>query len=107
MVVGGAGGSRITTATVTLLFRYLFFGEDLDSVMAARRLHHQLAPMVVDYEKGFDETILDGLRERGHVVKEKSPDAGFAAATAITKGMDHEVSAAFDPRRGGSVEIVA
>lgn len=107
MVVGGAGGSRITTATTTLLFRHLFFGEDLDSAMSARRLHHQLAPMWIDYEAGFDEAIIEGLRNRGHVVKEKTPDAGFAAATAITKDVHNKVSAAFDPRRGGSVEIVA
>lgn len=107
MVLGGAGGSRITTATVALLLRYLFFGEDLDTVMNAKRLHHQLAPMWVDYETGFDEAILDGLRKRGHVVKEKMPDAGFAAATAIVKNSRNKVSAAFDSRRGGSVEIVA
>ncbi|XP_021704343.1 gamma-glutamyltranspeptidase 1 isoform X2 [Aedes aegypti] len=107
MVVGGAGGSRITTATVTLLLRYLFFGEELETVMNARRLHHQLAPMWVDYEAGFDEAILEGLRKRGHDVREKTPDAGFAAATAIAKNAHHEVSAAYDSRRGGSVELVA
>ncbi|XP_058442717.1 scoloptoxin SSD14-like [Malaya genurostris] len=106
MVIGGAGGSRITSATVILLFRHLFFGEELESAMAAQRLHHQLAPMYVDYEVGFDEMILEGLRQRGHVVKEKGSDAGFAAATAITKDADNIVSVAFDPRRGGSSEIV-
>ncbi|XP_062536669.1 glutathione hydrolase 1 proenzyme-like isoform X3 [Armigeres subalbatus] len=107
MVVGGAGGSRITTATVTLLLRYLFFGEDLDTVMNARRLHHQLAPMWVDYETGFDEAILEGLRIRGHDVREKTPDAGFAAATAITKDSKNTVNAAYDSRRGGSLELIA
>ncbi|XP_058811683.1 glutathione hydrolase 1 proenzyme-like [Topomyia yanbarensis] len=106
MIIGGAGGSRITSSTVALLFRHLFFGEALESTMAAPRLHHQLAPMYVDYEVGFDESILEGLRKRGHVVKEKGPDAGFAAATAITKDAQNKVSVAFDPRRGGSSEIV-
>ncbi|XP_053694328.1 glutathione hydrolase 1 proenzyme-like [Sabethes cyaneus] len=106
MVVGGAGGSRITSAIVTLLMRYFFFGEDLDTTMSAKRLHHQLAPMFVDYEPGFDEKILEGLRQRGHIVKEKGPDAGFAAATAIAKDASDKVSVAFDPRRGGSAELV-
>ncbi|XP_055526695.1 glutathione hydrolase 1 proenzyme-like isoform X3 [Wyeomyia smithii] len=106
MVVGGAGGSRITSAIVTLLMRYFFFNEDLESTMSSKRLHHQLAPMFVDYEPGFDETILQALRQRGHVVKEKGSDAGFAAATAIVKDSSHKVSMAFDPRRGGSAEMV-
>lgn len=106
MVVGSAGGSRITTANMIILFRHLFFGEDLKTTLAKPRLHHQLAPMLVDYEAGFDEAILDGLRARGHVVVEKKPDAGFAAATAITKNVNDQVAAEFDPRRGGSVEIV-
>lgn len=106
MIVGGAGGSRITTATVSLILRYIFFGEDLETVLNAKRLHHQLAPMWVDYETGFDEAILEGLRKRGHVVKEKTPDAGFAAATAIVKNSLNKISAAFDSRRGGSVELV-
>lgn len=107
MVVGSAGGSRITSATVILLLRHFFFGDDIDSMINSKRLHHQLAPMWLDYEPGFDETILDGLRARGHRVKLKTPDAGFAAATAIIKDVHDKVTAAFDPRRGGSVEVVS
>lgn len=106
MVVGSAGGSRITTANLLILFRHMFFGEDLKTALDSPRLHHQLAPMSVDYEPGFDQVILDGLKARGHVVLEKKPDAGFAAATAITKDENNLVSAEYDYRRGGSVEIV-
>ncbi|XP_055587958.1 glutathione hydrolase 1 proenzyme-like [Uranotaenia lowii] len=106
MVVGGAGGSRITTATALLILRHVVFGEELNATMAAPRLHHQLAPMAVEYEPGFDEPILEGLRQRGHVVKEKAPDAGFAAATAISRDASSRISGAFDPRRGGSLEIL-
>ncbi|XP_053677505.1 glutathione hydrolase 1 proenzyme-like [Anopheles nili] len=107
MVLGGAGGSRITSATAVMIYRYLVFGEDLHTVMSAKRLHHQLAPMWVDYEAGFSPDILEGLRKKGHRVKEKTPDAGFAAATGIVKDpIDYTVTAAFDPRRGGSLELV-
>uniref|UniRef100_A0AAG5DIH7 Gamma-glutamyltransferase n=2 Tax=Anopheles atroparvus TaxID=41427 RepID=A0AAG5DIH7_ANOAO len=107
MVLGGAGGSRITSATAVMIFRYLVFGDDLNTIMSEKRLHHQLAPMWVDYEAGFDQSILDGLVSKGHQVREKKPDAGFAAATAIVQDSEGKVvNAAFDPRRGGSAEIV-
>uniref|UniRef100_A0A182SZG7 Gamma-glutamyltransferase n=1 Tax=Anopheles maculatus TaxID=74869 RepID=A0A182SZG7_9DIPT len=107
MVLGGAGGSRITSATAVMIYRHLVFGDDLDTIMKEKRLHHQLAPMWVDYEPGFPQSILNGLVAKGHRVKEKTPDAGFAAATGIVQdAKEHMVQAAFDPRRGGSVEIV-
>uniref|UniRef100_A0A182MZ66 Gamma-glutamyltransferase n=1 Tax=Anopheles dirus TaxID=7168 RepID=A0A182MZ66_9DIPT len=107
MVLGGAGGSRITSATAVMIYRHLVFGDDLDTIMKEQRLHHQLAPMWVDYETGFPQSILDGLVAKGHQVREKTPDAGFAAATGIVQdAAKHTVQAAFDPRRGGSVEIV-
>uniref|UniRef100_A0A182PV45 Gamma-glutamyltransferase n=1 Tax=Anopheles epiroticus TaxID=199890 RepID=A0A182PV45_9DIPT len=40
MVVGAAGGSRITTATAQLILRHLFFGQSLCEAMDAPRLHH-------------------------------------------------------------------
>uniref|UniRef100_A0A182KEL7 Gamma-glutamyltransferase n=1 Tax=Anopheles christyi TaxID=43041 RepID=A0A182KEL7_9DIPT len=108
MVLGGAGGSRITSATAVMIYRHLVFGDDLSTLMNEKRLHHQLAPMWVDYEAGFPQSILDGLVAKGHRVKEKTPDAGFAAATGIVQDVarGHLVQAAYDPRRGGSVEIV-
>uniref|UniRef100_A0A182Y0C0 Gamma-glutamyltransferase n=1 Tax=Anopheles stephensi TaxID=30069 RepID=A0A182Y0C0_ANOST len=107
MILGGAGGSRITSATAVMIYRHLVFGDSLDTIMNEKRLHHQLAPMWVDYEAGFPQSILDGLTAKGHRVKEKTPDAGFAAATGIVQdAKEHTVQAAFDPRRGGSVEIV-
>ncbi|KFB46134.1 hypothetical protein ZHAS_00014190 [Anopheles sinensis] len=71
MVLGGAGGSRITSATAVMIFRHFVFGDDLNAIMSEKRLHHQLAPMWLDYEAGFDQSILDGLTKKGHQVKEK------------------------------------
>ncbi|XP_052895566.1 uncharacterized protein LOC128302747 [Anopheles moucheti] len=104
MVVGGAGGSRITTATALLILRHLYFEQSLCDAMNAPRIHHQLAPMQVEYEKGFDSNVLAELASRGHKIQEAKPDLGFAALTAIVKKGD-TVSAAFDRRRGGSVSV--
>ncbi|XP_053663470.1 glutathione hydrolase 1 proenzyme-like [Anopheles marshallii] len=104
MVVGGAGGSRITTATALLILRHLYFKQGLCDAMNAPRIHHQLAPMQVEYEKGFDSNVVTELAARGHKIQETKADFGFAALTAIAKQGD-TVSAAFDRRRGGSVSV--
>ncbi|XP_035909425.1 scoloptoxin SSD14-like isoform X1 [Anopheles stephensi] len=104
MVVGGAGGSRITTATTLLILRHLYFKQSLCDAINAPRIHHQLAPMQVEYEKGFDANVLAELAARGHKVQESKADFGFAALTAIAK-KDNIISAVYDGRRSGSVSV--
>uniref|UniRef100_A0A182XIW5 Gamma-glutamyltransferase n=1 Tax=Anopheles quadriannulatus TaxID=34691 RepID=A0A182XIW5_ANOQN len=104
MVIGGAGGSRITTATALVIVRHLYFKQSLCEAINAPRIHHQLAPMQVEHEKGFDATVLKQLAARGHKVQESKADFGFAALTAISRE-GYSVSAAFDRRRSGSVSV--
>ncbi|XP_001648753.2 gamma-glutamyltranspeptidase 1 [Aedes aegypti] len=103
MVVGGAGGTRITTATVLLVLQSVFFGRDLEGAMSAPRLHHQLAPLAADVEQSFDQEVINGLRERGHEVRLST---GIGTMTAIARERDNRVTAAFDPKRGGSFEVL-
>uniref|UniRef100_A0A1Q3FF50 Putative gamma-glutamyltransferase n=1 Tax=Culex tarsalis TaxID=7177 RepID=A0A1Q3FF50_CULTA len=106
IVAGSAGGSRITTATLLLILRHLYFGEDLEDIINNPRIHHQLAPMSVEYEPGFDKNVVDGLTTRGHVMKQAASDSGFAAITAIIRDRTDKISATWDPRRSGSTEIL-
>uniref|UniRef100_A0A182Q6K4 Gamma-glutamyltransferase n=1 Tax=Anopheles farauti TaxID=69004 RepID=A0A182Q6K4_9DIPT len=106
IVVGSAGGSRITTATMQLIVRHLYFGELLDTIINTPRMHHQLAPMSVEYEKNFDPVVIEGLRERGHVCNEAASDAGFAALTSIVRHANNLIEATWDPRRSGSIAIL-
>lgn len=106
VVAGSAGGSRITTATFLLLLRHLYFGEDLHTFIKNERIHHQLAPMSVEYERGFDQNVVDGLLSRGHVMKQAASDGGFAAITAIVRDKQDKLSATYDPRRSGSTAIL-
>ncbi|XP_065081880.1 glutathione hydrolase 1 proenzyme-like [Ochlerotatus camptorhynchus] len=103
MIVGGAGGTRITTSTVLLVLQSVFFGRNLESTMSAPRLHHQLAPMAADVEQTFDQSVINGLRERGHEVRLST---GIGTTTAIARERDNSISAAYDPKRGGSWEII-
>lgn len=78
--------------------------ETLEDAVNSKRIHHQLLPMSVVHEKGFNEEILDGLRKLGHNVTEDSPVIGFTALTAISRARGY-VEAVYDPRRYGSIEI--
>lgn len=106
IIGGSAGGSRITTATLLLIVRHLYFGEDLEDIIKNPRIHHQLAPMSVEYEQGFDQSVVDELTARGHTMKQAASDAGFAAITAIIRDRSDKLTATWDPRRSGSTEIL-
>lgn len=127
LVIGAAGGSRITTSTAyvsslnhrkvfNLIFiysilklqstiRHLWLQDNLYNSFAAKRIHHQLLPMYVHYEYGFNPTILDGLEAKGHKVVQMQITRGFSAVTGISKLYDI-LDASPDPRRNGSVAIL-
>lgn len=103
LIAGGAGGTRITTATLQVVLRKIIFGQSLAEAMDGPRVHHQLAPMEVEYEGSVDARIIDGLIARGHKLRKVKR---VATMTAVAREDDGRVTAAFDPRRPGSVEIV-
>lgn len=104
LLVGAAGGSKITTSVAQIIIRYLFLNQSLVESVQTKRLHHQLAPMVVEHEFGYDESVLKFLESRSHILSSAKPESGFAAATAIgTRSI--EPIAVFDNRRGGSTAV--
>jgi gamma-glutamyltranspeptidase/glutathione hydrolase len=60
------------------IIRALDYQQPLSDAVEGRRIHHQWRPNCVTYEKGLDEKIVEGLRERGHNVEERQrwSDAG-------------------------------
>ncbi|KAM9734809.1 glutathione hydrolase 5 proenzyme [Menidia menidia] len=65
LVIGGSGGSMITTAVAMSIMNHLWLGMSLKDAIAA--------PIVfvdsknnVNFEKGFDESVKEGLRQYGH-----------------------------------------
>lgn len=106
LVIGGAGGSKITTSVGYVLLQHLYLNQTLDVSMKKKRLHHQLAPMSIQYEEGFDKRILEELKKYKHELQEISSEAGFAAVIAISRHDDGTISASYDPRRGGSITIL-
>lgn len=69
---GGSGGSKIPTGILNTLFRYIFLNKSLEESIAEPRVHHQLLPMILKYQTGFDEEIAQGLKDKGHKIKKIS-----------------------------------
>lgn len=87
------------------MLRYLYFNENVTMAVRAPRIHHQLAPMRLDYESGFSDNIINGLSAKGHDMYLGPSDSGFAALTAIGRNGNQFVPV-YDHRRGGSLEII-
>jgi gamma-glutamyltranspeptidase/glutathione hydrolase len=69
MVTGSPGGPRIITTTLGTILNVVDFGMDVAEAVAAPRYHHQWVPNKVYAEPALPETIVEGLRERGHEVE--------------------------------------
>ncbi|CAF3773833.1 unnamed protein product, partial [Rotaria sordida] len=65
-VLGGSGGTRITTAIAQVAMLNLWFNDDIKKAIDSPRLHSQLLPQEVIAENGFDYDILKRLKDRGH-----------------------------------------
>lgn len=81
--------------------RYLYFNEPIQNAVYAPRIHHQLAPMELQYEEGLSDEIVKGLEKIGHKMIKSPSDSGFAALTAIGREVKVLVPI-FDTRRRGS-----
>lgn len=99
LVLGGAGGSRIITATAIVAANVLWFEKNIKQAIDEPRLHHQLDPDYVQNEKSFPLVYLDKLHTFGHEFK---LDSHGSIVMAIAK-KQHHVLANVDYRKGGSV----
>ncbi|XP_054468273.1 glutathione hydrolase 1 proenzyme [Anoplopoma fimbria] len=66
MVVGGSGGTKITTSIAQVILNALFFDYDLHKAVSDPRLHNQLSPNATVAEPDFDKKILEGLALKNH-----------------------------------------
>ena len=55
LVLGAAGGTKIPTGVANVILNNLWFGKNIKEAVDARRIHHQLFPMSVMYESGFQQ----------------------------------------------------
>lgn len=105
LLVGAAGGTRITTSVAAVIMKYLLRKESLTAAVNNGRLHHQLAPMRVSYEQEVDSSVTDYLKQVGHEMYEEPVGSSFAAVTAI--GALEQPEPFYDRRRIGSALTLA
>ncbi|XP_023296132.2 scoloptoxin SSD14 [Lucilia cuprina] len=105
MLVGAAGGTKITTSIATAIMKYLIFNETMHQSINDGRLHHQLAPMRIDAEIEVPINVRNYLTKVGHNLSILPAGSGFAAVTAI--GVRTGVPEPFyDRRRVGSTATI-
>ncbi|XP_077275212.1 glutathione hydrolase 1 proenzyme [Temnothorax americanus] len=99
LVIGAAGGSKITSGVAIGMFLNLWFGYDIKEAIDAHRLHHQLLPMNIQNEKNFCQVTLDYLNKIGHKVITFSGIGSAITAVSKENGL---ITANSDYRRQGT-----
>ncbi|CAN9504886.1 unnamed protein product [Ophioblennius macclurei] len=98
MVVGGSGGTKITTSIAEVILKVLFFDYDLETAVVEPRVHNQLSPNATQAEQGFDKDVMEGLAKKNHETEYlKSAGAIIQAIVRHEKGL----KAQSDPRKNG------
>ncbi|XP_054010591.1 glutathione hydrolase 1 proenzyme-like [Hylaeus anthracinus] len=98
MIIGAAGGSKITTGVAIGMAFNLWSGYSIKQAIEMRRIHHQLMPMYVQNEKEFSPSILKYLSRIGHNVTEFS---GIGSAITAVTNETGKIFATSDFRREG------
>lgn len=101
-VVGASGGTKIITSVAQVIYRMVYLGQSVKEAVDARRLHHQLVPMVIVYEDGVTQWLVDGLKKMGHKLSKVSLGGSIVQAIFVDK-MTGEITANADFRKGGTV----
>ncbi|KAF7272751.1 hypothetical protein GWI33_014504 [Rhynchophorus ferrugineus] len=107
MVTGAAGGKKITTVVASIIIKHLWYSINIQDAVNHKRLHHQLFPMTLEVEDGFNNSwpgVINELQSYGHDVKYSASGNGFSAVTSISA--INEITGAYDPRRGGYISYI-
>ena len=98
LVLGSPGGSTIITTVAQVIMNIIDFGMEPLEAVAAPRYHHQWSPDMVYFEAGaFTENEMEGLRKRGHKMKERS----LIGDVQLIMKDGKNLTGVSDPRRGG------
>ncbi|HEY7321935.1 MAG TPA: gamma-glutamyltransferase [Candidatus Binatia bacterium] len=96
LIVGGAGGPRIISATLQTILNVLDFKMPIKEAVEAPRIHHQWIPDELNVEDKLPPEIKRSLERRGHTLKERNTLGVVQAILARRSG----ISGAADSRKG-------
>ncbi|KAB5586120.1 gamma-glutamyltranspeptidase [Coniochaeta sp. 2T2.1] len=97
---GGAGGSRIISATAQTVWRVVEHGMNMTQAVAEPRLHDQLMPNQVTFEWTFDNATVASMEGKGHNVTWVR--LGVSAVQAIRMLWDGGFESVGEPRQRNS-----
>ncbi|WUR04975.1 gamma-glutamyltranspeptidase [Vairimorpha necatrix] len=103
ILLGAAGGIRIPTSIIEVLF-WLSLDFDLKQAIDKPRLHHQLDPNVLYVEWSEDAKVQEYLRSLGHKVETSNTNSIFTSVQGIKidyKNNKKRIHAVSDKRKGG------
>jgi gamma-glutamyltranspeptidase/glutathione hydrolase len=95
LVTGSPGGSRIITTTLQVIMNVIDYGLNIQSAVAAPRIHHQWLPDELRIEEGLSPDTVKILQEKGHQVKQQEA-MGAIQSIMVRDGMMYGGA---DPRR--------
>lgn len=99
LVTGSPGGSRIITTTLQVIMNVIDHGLNIQSAVAAPRIHHQWLPDEIRVEEGLSPDTVKALGEMGHTITPKS-SMGAIQSIMIKDGVMYGGA---DPRRSTSL----
>ena len=99
LVTGSPGGSRIITTTLQVIMNVIDHGMNIQTAVAAPRIHHQWLPDELRIEQGISPDTIALLEARGHHVVTNS---AMGAIQSIMIGEDGTLFGGADPRRSTS-----
>jgi gamma-glutamyltranspeptidase/glutathione hydrolase len=100
LVTGSPGGPRIISTVLLSILGVVDYGMDVESAVAAPRIHQQWVPDLLYVEPAIPADVLDGLRRRGHEVKVEKENWSSAQAIAIDPKTGWQLGGT-DPRSDG------
>lgn len=99
LVTGSPGGSRIITTTLQVLMNVIDHDMNIQSAVAAPRIHHQWLPDEIRIESGISPDTIGLLEAMGHTV---TPRSAMGAIQSIYIDQEGRMFGGADPRRSTS-----
>ncbi len=97
LIVGGAGGPRIISATLQTILNVLDYGMSLKEAVGSPRVHHQWRPDRLMVEDKITPSARRSLQRRGHTIKNRK-SVGVVQAILVKRSKTTGVA---DPRKAG------
>ncbi|KAG9354690.1 hypothetical protein JZ751_001403 [Albula glossodonta] len=97
LVIGGSGGSMITTGVALAIMNYLWLGKNLEDAISAPVVFVD-AKNALKFEPNFDQTVVEALKTLGHNVEDAKIFYNVVNAVVKKAGC---ISAVSDARKIG------